>query len=164
MDSEPRPAAWPGGDPHSKEPGSFLGWSAAHTPFQPLSQGWARPLPQWVLLGCRGGVSVIYLPLLPPSCPPKDSPASVLDPFFSGSFCSKLTPVSPVVSGVIICWLLKSGVELTCVCEQQVLLVDLLCALGHWTICWGTVNYIILGLALKTLLPFGQLHMEAECH
>lgn len=44
------------------------------------------------------------------------------------------------------------------------LLVGLPCALGHWTTCWGTVNDIILGLALKTLLPFGQLHTEAECH
>lgn len=39
--------------------------------------------------------------------------------------------------------------------------VDLLCAAEHWTICWAVrgaateVNYIIVGLALKKLLPFG---------
>ena len=76
--------------------------SPSLVPFQLLSQGQARPLPQWVRLGWVGGMSD-YPPAstccLHPVLP-RTVLVSVPECSFSGSSCSELTPVSPVVSGV----------------------------------------------------------------
>ena len=75
--------------------------SPSLVPFQLLSQGRARPLPQWVRLGWVGGMSD-YPPAstccLHPVLP-RIVLVSVPECSFSGSSCSELTPVSPVVSG-----------------------------------------------------------------
>lgn len=127
LDSEPRPAASPGGDPCSKEPGSLF---AGPLPMHPSS-----PCPG-VSWGAQQVGLAAHLPLLPPSCHPKECPVPLLEPSFAGSSCSRLSPVSPAVSGV--CLLLKSGIEMTCVLKQEVLWVDL-----PWTTHFGVtkVNY-----------------------
>ena len=76
--------------------------SPSLVPFQLLSQGQARSLPQWVQLGWGGGMSD-YPPAstycLHPALP-RIFLVSVPECSFSGSSCSELNPVSPVVSGV----------------------------------------------------------------
>lgn len=113
VDSEPGPAAWPRGIPHSQEPVSFLGTLPAPVPGMSKAAG--------VQLGWAGGVS--GHPLSSTRCPypilPRVSLAPVPELSFSGSSCSKLTPVSPAISGVFgFCLLLKFGMELTCILMQ----------------------------------------------
>ena len=76
--------------------------SPSLVPFQLLSQGQARSLPQWVQLGWVGGMSD-YPPAstycLHPVLP-RIFLVSVPECSFSGSSCSELNLVSPVVSGV----------------------------------------------------------------
>lgn len=78
---------------------------------------------------------VIHLPLLPPSCLPKESPVPVLEPLFTGSSCSKRIPVFRSVR--CICLFVAEvghGIDL---CTQVV------SAFGGSSVCYRALDHLL---------------------